>query len=66
VHTLKSTSGQVGALALAASAGDLEARMRGGQPLVDADLVHLRSEHRQALAAIAAQLANKVNEGSSA
>ncbi len=60
VHTLKSSAAQVGALALAAFAGDLEGRMRAGQPLDSDAIARLHAEHRQALAAIAAHLGRKV------
>jgi CheY-like chemotaxis protein len=54
VHTLKSSSAQVGALALAGLAGDLEVRMRAGEPACDSSIARLRSEHRQAVQAIKA------------
>ena len=54
LHTLKSTSAQVGVLALAACAGELEARLRGGQMLDAADVAELGKSHRLALQAIAA------------
>jgi len=63
VHTLKSSSAQVGSLALAEFAEDLETRMRGGQPLADDDVARLRSEHRRALEAITAHLGHQVQEG---
>jgi CheY-like chemotaxis protein len=56
VHTLKSSSAQVGALALAASAGVMEDGMRAGHPVGDLDLAALQSAHGQALEAIAAHL----------
>ena len=56
VHTLKSSSAQIGALALAEFAGDLEGRMRAGQPLDGSGIARLRDEHRQALDAIRAHL----------
>jgi two-component system, sensor histidine kinase and response regulator len=60
VHSLKSSSAQVGALALAAIAEELEAGMRGGR-LPDADgISRLYSAHRQALDAIAARVGNGV------
>jgi HPt (histidine-containing phosphotransfer) domain-containing protein len=54
LHTLKSTSAQVGALALAACAGELEARLQAGQMLDAADVAELGQSHRIALQAIAA------------
>jgi CheY-like chemotaxis protein/HPt (histidine-containing phosphotransfer) domain-containing protein len=60
VHTLKSSSAQVGALALAGVAEELEAGMRGGR-LPDADgISRLYSAHRQALDAIAAHVGGGV------
>jgi CheY-like chemotaxis protein/HPt (histidine-containing phosphotransfer) domain-containing protein len=60
VHTLKSSSAQVGALALAASAGELEEGLRGGRrcgdPDLDLDLAALQHAHGAALAAIATHL----------
>jgi signal transduction histidine kinase/DNA-binding response OmpR family regulator len=56
VHTLKSMSGQVGALALAALAADLEARQRAGATLDAAGFAALRAAHALALAAIRAHL----------
>jgi CheY-like chemotaxis protein len=56
VHTLKSTSAQVGALALAACAGELEKDLRAAQRPDDAGWSRLQLEHRQALRAIAAHL----------
>jgi two-component system, sensor histidine kinase and response regulator len=66
VHTLKSSSAQVGALALAACAGELEGRLRGGQRLGDNDLGRLLAEHRDALRAIAEHLALARNPAASA
>jgi CheY-like chemotaxis protein/HPt (histidine-containing phosphotransfer) domain-containing protein len=63
VHTLKSSSAQVGALALARLAEDLETRMRGGQRLADDDMARLRSQHRQAMDAISAHLGRNPREG---
>jgi HPt (histidine-containing phosphotransfer) domain-containing protein len=60
VHTLKSSSAQVGVLALAGIAEELEADMRGGR-LPDADgISRLYSAHRQALDAIAAHVGSGV------
>jgi two-component system sensor histidine kinase/response regulator len=60
VHTLKSSSAQIGVLALAAVAEELEAGMRGGR-LPDADSIsRLHSAHRQALDVIAAHVGSGV------
>jgi HPt (histidine-containing phosphotransfer) domain-containing protein len=56
VHTLKSSSAQVGALALSACAAELEHDLRAGRRLDDAGWSRLQLEHRQALRAIAAHL----------
>jgi signal transduction histidine kinase/DNA-binding response OmpR family regulator len=56
VHTLKSTSAQVGAMALAASAADLESVLRAGGRPDGEDWTRLHEAHRQALGAIAAHL----------
>jgi CheY-like chemotaxis protein/HPt (histidine-containing phosphotransfer) domain-containing protein len=56
VHTLKSSSAQVGVLALAAAAGEIEGRIRGGFALGQDDLRRLHAEHSRALSAIAAHL----------
>ncbi len=56
VHTLKSSSALVGVLALAAAAGEIEGRMRGGCTAGQDDLRRLHAEHRRALSAIAAHL----------
>ena len=57
VHTLKSTSAQVGAAALAAWAGDLELRLRSGERCDDETVTRLHAEHQRALQAIAGHLA---------
>jgi signal transduction histidine kinase/DNA-binding response OmpR family regulator/HPt (histidine-containing phosphotransfer) domain-containing protein len=56
VHTLKSSSAQVGAAALATSAEILEMRMRAGGTLNAAGITHLRSQLRLALLGIASHL----------
>jgi CheY-like chemotaxis protein/HPt (histidine-containing phosphotransfer) domain-containing protein len=56
IHTLKSSSAQVGVLALSAVAGELEGRIRGGFVAGQDDLRRLHAEHRRALSAIAAHL----------
>jgi HPt (histidine-containing phosphotransfer) domain-containing protein len=53
LHTLKSTSAQVGALELAGRADELELAMRGGQSLDAQGIVELSAAHRHALQAIA-------------
>jgi len=60
VHTLKSSSAQIGLEALAAVAQDIEHTLRaGGQP--DAGAVRrLHDEHRRALAAIAVHLGHEI------
>jgi HPt (histidine-containing phosphotransfer) domain-containing protein len=63
VHTLKSSSAQIGALALAELAEDMETSMRGGERLVEDGIARLRSEHRRALEAITSHLGRKVQEG---
>jgi signal transduction histidine kinase/DNA-binding response OmpR family regulator len=57
VHTLKSTSAQIGALALAARADDLEMRLRSGERCDEPGVAQLHAEHQRALQAIAAHLA---------
>jgi HPt (histidine-containing phosphotransfer) domain-containing protein len=56
VHTLKSMSGQVGAMALAALSADAEARLRAGGTLDAAGLAALQAAHGQTLAAVRAHL----------
>jgi CheY-like chemotaxis protein/HPt (histidine-containing phosphotransfer) domain-containing protein/anti-sigma regulatory factor (Ser/Thr protein kinase) len=56
VHTLKSTSAQVGALALAACAGELEVHLRAGHRLDGDSWSRLLTEHQQALLAISTYL----------
>ncbi|MET0209868.1 MAG: response regulator, partial [Burkholderiaceae bacterium] len=56
VHTLKSSSAQVGALALAALAGATETAMRGGRRLDAEGFAALLTEYRLAQAAIDAHL----------
>jgi signal transduction histidine kinase/CheY-like chemotaxis protein/HPt (histidine-containing phosphotransfer) domain-containing protein len=63
VHTLKSSSAQVGALALAALAGELEARMRGGATLDAGAVLQLDNEHRRTQEAITAHLVHTLEEG---
>jgi len=64
VHTLKSSSAQIGAQALAEFAGALEGRMRSGQPLAVDSVVRLRSEYRQAQQAITTHLGHNVQQES--
>jgi HPt (histidine-containing phosphotransfer) domain-containing protein len=60
VHTLKSSSAQIGLEALAAVAQDLEHVLRaGGSPDVDA-VRRLHDEHRRALEAIAVHLGDEI------
>jgi HPt (histidine-containing phosphotransfer) domain-containing protein len=56
VHTLKSMSGQVGALTLAALAADLEARLRAGATLAAPDFALIQAAHERTLAAVRAHL----------
>jgi two-component system sensor histidine kinase/response regulator len=63
VHTLKSSSAQIGAVALAELAEDMETGMRGGQRLAADGIARLRSEHRRALEAITSHLGRTVQEG---
>jgi two-component system, sensor histidine kinase and response regulator len=56
VHTLKSTSAQVGATALAAAAEEVEAALRTGAPLGAQSLARLLAEHEHAVDAIRAHL----------
>jgi signal transduction histidine kinase/DNA-binding response OmpR family regulator/HPt (histidine-containing phosphotransfer) domain-containing protein len=61
VHTIKSSSAQIGLGALAAVAGDLEQRLRGGQTADAAAALCLHYEHGRALDAIATHLGRKVS-----
>ncbi|MBW8830771.1 MAG: Hpt domain-containing protein [Burkholderiales bacterium] len=63
VHTLKSSSAQIGAMALADLAEDVETSMRSGQQLAADGIARLRSEHRRALEAITSHLDLKAQEG---
>ena len=56
VHTLKSSSAQVGALALAACAAELEDRLRAGRSLAQEDRSRLQDGHQRVLQAIRAHL----------
>ncbi len=56
VHTLKSTSAQVGATALAAIAGEIENELRIGRRPDGDGWTRLHVEHQQALCAIASHL----------
>jgi PAS domain S-box-containing protein len=56
MHTLKSMGAQVGALALAALAGELEDRLRAGVSLAEGDLARLNQTHALTLRAIEAHL----------
>jgi signal transduction histidine kinase/CheY-like chemotaxis protein/HPt (histidine-containing phosphotransfer) domain-containing protein len=60
VHTLKSSSAQVGVLALAAIAEELEAGMRAGRAPDAAGVSRLHCAHRQALDVIAAHVGSGV------
>jgi HPt (histidine-containing phosphotransfer) domain-containing protein len=53
VHTLKSSSAQVGAAALAHFAEELELRLRNGGALAAVDIARLLADHQRALATIA-------------
>jgi HPt (histidine-containing phosphotransfer) domain-containing protein len=61
VHTLKSISAQIGALSLAACAGELEDRLRAGHRLEADSWSRLVTEHRRALGAITTYLAQARN-----
>jgi CheY-like chemotaxis protein len=61
VHTLKSSSAQIGALALSAWAGELENPLRAGHRLDGESWSRLQVEHRQALLAITTYLAQARN-----
>jgi signal transduction histidine kinase/DNA-binding response OmpR family regulator len=61
VHTLKSSSAQIGALALSAWAGELEYHLRAGHRLDGDSWSRLQVEHRQALLAITTYLAQARN-----
>jgi len=63
VHTLKSMSAQVGALALAATAAALEARLRAGEAFDGSALNVLARTHAAALAAIRGHLDRDVVAG---
>jgi PAS domain S-box-containing protein len=52
MHTLKSMAAQVGALAVAALAGEIEDCLRVGSSVNEADLVRLRQAHALTLSAI--------------
>jgi PAS domain S-box-containing protein len=58
MHTLKSMSAQVGAVAVAALAGEFEDSLRAGGSVTDDDLARLRAVHAQTLSAIEAHLPN--------
>ncbi len=57
VHTLKSSSAEVGALALAGFARNLESRLRSEGSIAPQDVDRLNGEHQRAQARIAAHLA---------
>jgi HPt (histidine-containing phosphotransfer) domain-containing protein len=61
VHTLKSSSAQIGALALSAWAGELEHHLRAGRHLDDDGWSRLQVEHREALFAITTYLSQARN-----
>ena len=52
MHSLKSMSAQVGALAVAKLAGQMEDRLRSGGTVSSGDLARLSGAHRSALTAI--------------
>jgi PAS domain S-box-containing protein len=56
MHTLKSMAAQIGALAFAVLAGDLEGRLRAGGRLSEGDLARLHQTHALTLTAIDAHL----------
>jgi CheY-like chemotaxis protein/HPt (histidine-containing phosphotransfer) domain-containing protein len=56
MHTLKSMGAQVGALAVAALAGEFEERLRAGNSLTEGDLARLHQAHAQTLSVIEAHL----------
>jgi HPt (histidine-containing phosphotransfer) domain-containing protein len=56
VHTLKSSSAQVGAQALAACAAELEEQLRAGTLPTAADWSLLEDEHQRAVETIQAHL----------
>jgi two-component system, sensor histidine kinase len=56
MHTLKSMAAQVGALAVAEMAGELEDRLRAGDTVSEGDLVRLQQTHALTLSAIEAHL----------
>ena len=58
MHTLKSMSAQVGAVAVAALAGEFEDKLRAGGRVTDAELARLRQTHVRTLRAIDAHLRN--------
>jgi CheY-like chemotaxis protein/HPt (histidine-containing phosphotransfer) domain-containing protein len=62
-HTLKSSSAQVGALALAACAAELEERLRAGLPMAREDWGRLQDGYRGAAQAIKAHLMRARDEG---
>ncbi len=60
VHSLKSSSAQLGLMALAAIAAQIEAGMRRGVSPDDGDNQQLYSEHQRALEAIATYIGGYV------
>ena len=56
VHTLRSSSAQVGAMAMAALAGELELRLRGGVQLASTDMGRLQTAFNAAARAIGEHL----------
>jgi signal transduction histidine kinase/CheY-like chemotaxis protein/HPt (histidine-containing phosphotransfer) domain-containing protein len=66
VHSLKSASAQVGALAMAACASEEEARLRTGLTLDEPRIALLKATQRRAAEAIAAHLARMRSDARSA
>jgi two-component system, sensor histidine kinase len=56
MHTLKSMAAQVGAVAVAALAGEFEDRLRAGNRLTEGDLARLHQAHAKTLSAIETHL----------
>ena len=63
VHTLKSSSAQVGAMAVSALAGELEQRLRGGSSLADHDVTRLQVAFNAATQAIGRHLGRERERG---
>jgi signal transduction histidine kinase/DNA-binding response OmpR family regulator/HPt (histidine-containing phosphotransfer) domain-containing protein len=63
VHTLKSSSAQVGAMAVSALAGELEQRLRSGLPLAEHDMIRLQAAFDAATQAIGRHLGRERERG---